>query len=243
MLSHRTRSGHRTSRLLLCTVAPAGLILTLVAGTAGVAGAKTSAKLTEAKKHLLVLSDMPKGWTTEKGTGGTGNGTNFPGAAALAGCIGIDPSLITQNPPEIDSPYYESKDQSMEVQDSVSVFPSAKNANASLAAIANAKTPACMSTAMNAPAIKSQIASSAGKGATVGAITVTPIDAASYGKGVAGFTMALPISGPGISVNANLTAVYFVHGNLGQQISFNGYGPPFPAALAQKLTAVAQGRL
>ena len=58
---HRTRSGHRASTLLLCTVAPAGLILALVAGTAGVAGSTTSAKLAEAKKHLLVLTDMPKG--------------------------------------------------------------------------------------------------------------------------------------------------------------------------------------
>jgi hypothetical protein len=243
MTRHHTRAGHRTARLLRCTVLTAGLLLTLVAGTAGVAGAKTSAQVTEAKRHLLVITDMPKGWTTEKGTGGTGSGSNFPGAAQLAGCIGIDPSLINQNPPQASSPYFQSKDQSLEVQDAVSVFTSAKKAKASLSAIANAKTPACMATAMNTPSIKSQVTASAGKGATVGTITVTPIDTGRYGKGVAGFTMALLVSAQGISVDAKLTAIYFVHGSLGQQISFNAYGPAFPLALAKKLTSVAQSRL
>jgi hypothetical protein len=240
----RTRTRHRTSTLLLSTLVPAGLLLTLVAGTAGVAGAKSSAQVTEAKKHLLVIADMPKGWTTEKGTGGSGSGSSaFPGAAQLASCIGIDPALINQNPPEADSPYFQSKDQSLEVQDSVSVFTSAQKANASLSAIANTKTPTCMTTAMNTPSIKSQFAASAGKGATIGTITVTPIDTASYGKGVAGFTMGLPIASQGISVDAKLTAIYFVHGALGQQISFNSYGPAFPVALAKRLTSVAQSRL
>ena len=74
---------------------------------------------------------MPKGWKTEKGSGGSGS-NNFPGATQLASCIGVPASLITSNPPEVDSPYYENKSGSLEVQDSVSVFPSAKTATAEL---------------------------------------------------------------------------------------------------------------
>jgi hypothetical protein len=34
-----------------------------------------------------------------------------------------------------------------------------------------------------------------------------------------------------------------VRGALGGQITFNSYGPAFPAALAARLTSAAQGRL
>ena len=99
--------------------------LTLGTQVAG-AGASTASSKAQAKKLLLVLSDMPKGWKTEKGSGGGGS-SNFPGATQLASCIGVPASLITSNPPEVDSPYYENKSGSLEVQDSVSVFPSAKS--------------------------------------------------------------------------------------------------------------------
>jgi hypothetical protein len=128
------------------------------------------------------------------------------------------------------------------VQDSVSVFPSARNAAASLAAIGNAKTPSCMTTLMNGT-FKSQIASAAAKGTTIGTITVTAADPANYGKGTSGFVMALPITSRGVSFTAMITAVYFVKGKLGQQITFNSYGPAFPAALSTQLTAAAARRL
>ncbi|HVB91337.1 MAG TPA: hypothetical protein VND70_04480 [Acidimicrobiales bacterium] len=51
-----------------------GLLLTVVAGGAG---ASTSSQKAQAKKALLVLADMPKGWTSAKSTGGGTN--NFPG--------------------------------------------------------------------------------------------------------------------------------------------------------------------
>ncbi len=186
---------------------------------------------------------MPKGWTTESGSSGNNGSNNFPGVKQLAACIGVPSSLLSANPPEADGPYYQSKDQSLEVQDSVSVFPSLKNARQQLAAISNAKTPGCTATIMNSAAIKSQITSSAGKGASVGTITVTPINPALYGTNTAGFTMVLPIKAQGISVIGHLTELYFINGRLGQNISFDAYGVTFPTSLAKHLTAVAIGRL
>jgi hypothetical protein len=218
------------------------LALSLTMGTqvAG-AGASTASNKAQAKKLLLTLSDMPKGWKKEKGSGGSGS-SSLPGATQLASCIGVPSSLITSNPPEVDSPYYENKSGSLEVQDSISVFPSAKAASEQLDALANSKTPACMTTLMNG-AFKAQIIGSAGKGATVGTITVTRADTADLPPGTTGLVMSLPITDQGISVDASLTAVYYIKGKLGQQIDFNSYGPVFPASLAESLTATALHRL
>jgi hypothetical protein len=216
------------------------LCLTLGTQVAG-AGASAASSKAQAKKLLLTLSDMPKGWKREKGNGGGGS-SNFPGASQLASCIGVPAGLISSNPPEADSPYYENKSESLEVQDSVSVFPSAKRAEADYNALANAKTPACMTTLMNG-SFKAQILGSAGEGATVGTITVTRADPADFAPGSTGLVMSLPISEQGVSLTAVITAVYYIKGKFGQEVDFNSYGPAFPTSLAQSLTATALHRL
>jgi hypothetical protein len=216
-------------------VIASGLFLGVLAG--GTAGGSSPAGKTQAKKALLVLSDMPKGW---KSTSSSGEGNNnFPGAKQLAGCIGVASSLIDSNPPEVDSPDFHSSNQSLEVDDSVSIFHSSKLADEEYAAISNAKTPTCMATLMNGP-FKAEIASSGGKGTTVGTITV---DHSSSPKGTSAFAVGLPITTQGVSVLAKLTIVYFVRGQLGQQITYYGYGPTFPASLEKHLTTVALRRL
>ncbi|HEY3843321.1 MAG TPA: hypothetical protein VGL48_08715 [Acidimicrobiales bacterium] len=237
-------AGLRFGSLALAATTVTATTATLTATlTATAAGASKASEKAEAKTHLLVLKDMPKGWTTESGSSGSNGPNNFPGVKQLAACIGVPSSLLSGNPPEADGPYYQSKDQALEVQDSVSVFPSVKNARQQLAAISNTKTPGCTATIMNSAALKSQITASAGKGASVGTITVTAINPALYGKNTAGFTMLLPIKAQGISVIGHLTELYFINGRLGQNISFDSYGVTFPASLAQHLTAVAIGRL
>jgi hypothetical protein len=216
----------------------AGLIL----GSQVTAGASPASSRAQAKKLLLTLHDMPKGWKTEKGTGGGGGSSSFPGATQLASCIGVAASLVDSNPPQSVSPYFENKSGLLEVQDTVSVFPSVSSATANFNALNNAKTPACMTTLMNG-ALKAQIIAAAGKGATIGTITVTKASLAGFPAGSSGIVMALPITDQGISINATLTAVYYRKGKLGQEIDFNSYGPTFPVSLAKSLTATALHRL
>jgi hypothetical protein len=204
-----------------------------------VAGASPASDRSQAKKMLLVLSDMPHGWKTEKRSGGGSN--NFPGATQLASCIGV-PTRLLKPPPPVVSPYFEDKGGSLEVQDSVSVFSSVTTAKAELGAMSNAKTPGCMTTIMNG-AFKSKIAASAGKGATLGTIAVTRVNSADFGPGTTGLVMSLPISEQGVSITAKITAVYFIKGKFGQQVDFNSYGPVFPASVAKTLTATASHRL
>lgn len=207
----------------------------------GGAGASTTSNKAQAKQYLLTLSDMPAGWKKEKGSSGGGSG-NLPGAQQLANCIGVSSKLVNSNPPEVDSPYYESKDESLEIQDSVSIFSSPKVAKAELAVIANAKTPACMATIMNG-SFKTKIEASAGKGAKLGTITVTRADPTQFGSGTTGVVMSLPITVQGASVTANIAAIYYVKGKFGQQVDFNAYGSAFPAPIAQSITTVAINRL
>jgi hypothetical protein len=218
------------------------LALCLTVGTqvAG-AGASAASSKAQAKKLLLVLADMPKNWKKEKGNGGNGS-SSLPGATQLAGCIGVPASLVTANPPQAESPYYENKSGLLEVQDSVSVFPSAKAAESAYNALANAKTPACMTTLMNG-SFKAQILGSAGKGATLGTITVSRADPADFAPGSTGLVVSLPISDQGVSLTAILTVVYYIKGKLGQQIDFDAYGPTFPTSLAESLSATALHRL
>jgi hypothetical protein len=236
--SHHRHAGHLVQRVVVLT-ATLGLLCGL---TATPAGASSSSKVAQAKKLLLVLSDMPKGWSKQKGSNNNGS-NSFPGAKQLAACIGVPASLIESNPPTAYSPTYQNKGDTQEVQDSVAVFSSAKVAKAQLAAIANAKTPACFAILMNSATFRKEMQASAGKGATVGTISVTAIDAADFPKGSAGFVLTLPVTEEGISLKAHFIVVYAVKGAFGQQVEFNSYGPAFPASIATSLTSVAVHRL
>jgi hypothetical protein len=216
-----------------------------LSGTFAAAGASTSSNLAQAKKHLLVLSDMPRGWTTEKGTGGSGGSGGsgaLPGGSQIAACIGVPTSLVNDNSPTSTGPYYQNKAQSLEVQDSVAVFPSTSRAQSELAAVGNPKTPGCLTSFMNGPG-KSSIEAQSGKGSTIGAITVTPLDPKVYGAGVVGFVMNMPVTYQGVTVPTRIVSVNAVKGRLGQSITYNSYGNPFPTSLAEHLDSVALGRL
>ncbi len=235
----------RTPRSRAVARAAAGLALgmSILFTTVPFTNAAGASGLTQAKGHLLGLSDMPKGWKTEKGTGGSGGSSTFPGATQLASCIGAPAQLITANPPEVNSPYYENKSGTLEVQDTVTVFPSAKNAKAEFAVVSNTQTPTCLTSIVNGQTFKSQLAGASGKGAVIGSITVVKKGTANYAPGVTSVAMSIPITYQGINITAQLTEVFFIKGNLGQQITFNSYDTTFPASLSRRLTALAASQL
>jgi hypothetical protein len=235
----------RTARSRAAAPAAAGLVvgMSLLFMAMPFANPAGASALTQAKGHLLGLSAMPKGWKTEKGTGGSGGSSAFPGASQLASCVGAPAQLITANPPEINSPYYENKGGTLEVQDTVTVFPSAKKAKAEYAVVSNTHTPTCLSSIVNGPAFKSQLATASGKDATIGTITVAKLGTANFAPGVTSVQLSIPITYQGLTITARLTEVFFVKGDLGQQITFNAYDTTFPASLSRRLTALATSRL
>jgi hypothetical protein len=214
----------------------------LVATSGSWAGASPSAALAEAKKHVLTLAAMPKGWKIEPGsTYSTGKNNNFPGQEQLASCIGVPAALIKANFPEEDSPYYQNKDGSLEVLDAVTVFPSARIAKTQYAAIAGSKTPRCYAALMNSSAIKSQLSSGAPAGTTIGTVTVTR--AAHLPKHTAGFTATIPVTSNGQSSTVHVTQVFMIKGHRGHQLSLSAYGAGFPASLSQRVATEAKANL
>ena len=221
----------------------AGVLSAGVIPGGGAGALSRSQAQAQAKGYLLSLRDMPSGWKSEGGvTTGGGSGA-FPGAKQLANCIGVSSRLITANAPQADSPYFTNPAQSLEVQDSVSVFPSGANARAELNAIGNAKTPSCMTTLVNTPSFKSKILGTSSSGATVGAVSVTRVPSGAYGPGSVGLVLTIPVSSQGTKVTAKLSEVFFIKGVLGHQLSFNSYNTTFPTALAKRLTVLAESRL
>jgi hypothetical protein len=105
------RSGTKV-QMTVASLVGSGLLMGTLGVGAGAGASSTSSAKAQARTHLLVLSDMPKGWRKEKGSSNSGS-SNFPGASQLASCIGVPSSLITSNPPSADSPYFQNYDGSL----------------------------------------------------------------------------------------------------------------------------------
>ncbi len=231
----------RTARRHLATgggalLLASALLLGLAAGPASAGG---SGELSQARKALLVLSDMPVGWTTAKSPN---NANSNVGNRQLARCIGVATSLIAENPPSVTSKQFQDTAGTLTVNDNVSVFPSTRNAAAEYATITNPKTPGCMTALASGP-LKAQLLGKPPKGVTVGTPLVSPTASSAFGAGVAGYSLSVPFTTHGTMVNVTVTNLFAVKGRLGHQITFTAIGVPFSIALEQRLASVAVSRL
>ena len=153
----------------------------------------------------------------------------FPGGAAY--------------PPEVDSPYFQNADGSLEIQDSISVFATAAQAKWSFNTLANSKLAGCMTALLNSYLSRNQP-----KGAKVGTMTMSPPLGSRFGPHTNGYITVAPITVQGVTMMMNQTLVAFVRGKLGQQILFTLYNTPgssssFPPSVIRHLVTVAQKRL
>jgi hypothetical protein len=228
--------------------APVGAVVGLLVGLLGgllvspgpVSAASTASKpqLAQARHALLVLSDMPSGWVTAKNT----NSNSDVGNAQLARCIGVAESLISENPPSVNSPQFQNRDATLTVDDNVTVFPSTKNAAAELAIARNAKTPACMTQIASGP-LKPKLFGKLPKGVTIGTPLVSPTASSAFGPGTAGYSLSVPVTTHGETLNLTTTQLYAVKGRLGQQVTFTSVGTPFSIPQEQRIMTAAVGRL
>ncbi len=238
--------GHRTIHPRWAagwTAALVALTGSLAVGASAPAGANLAAtsatsELAQAHKALLVLSDMPSGWETAK----TPNNPNSTvGDAQLARCIGVATSLISENPPSVSSKQFQNKAGTLTINDDVTVFPSAKNAAAELATVANKKTPGCMTSLASGP-LKQKLFGKTPKGLTYGTALVSATDASAF-PFTAGYSMSVPVVTHGVTVNITVTELFAIKGRFGQQITFTGVGEPFAIPLEQQIAAAAVRRL
>jgi hypothetical protein len=79
-------------------------------------------------------------------------------------------------------------------------------------------------------------------GVTLGAVLVSATDRSAF-PGTAGFSMSVPISERGVTVNVTTTELFAVKGRLGHQITFTSASQPFSIGVEQHLASVAVARL
>jgi hypothetical protein len=247
-LVRRSPRPTRTARTARGRHAAAGVVaacllgLAVLGSSATEAGASSStsssASLTQARKDLLVLSDMPAGWESTKNP----NTNSTLGDTQLAHCIEVARSLITENPPSVNSPQFQNAQGTLDVTDNVTVFPSAGNAAAEMAIARNPKYPSCMTTLASGP-LKAKLFGKLPKGTTVGTPLFSPVDTSAFGPGIVGFSMSVPITSQGVAINFNVTQLFVVKGRLGHQVQFTAVGSPFSLTLEQQIMAVAARQL
>ncbi len=197
-----------------------------------------SSEIAQARKAQLVLSDMPSGWKSAKPPN---NPNSTAGDTQLAHCIGIAESLISENPPSVNSPQFQNRSGSLTVDDDVTVFRSAGNALAEMGTAANKKTPGCMTALAQGP-LKKQLFGNPPKGVTYGTPLVSATDPTAF-PFTAGYSISWPAVTHGETVNITVTQLFAVKGRLGQQIVFSCFGSSFAIATEQRIATTALERL
>jgi hypothetical protein len=233
-----TAAWRRSATVVVTTVL--AVTLAVLGPLAAEAGAGASpATLAQARKDLLTLADMPSGWTSTKNPN-TGN--NTLGDSQLAHCIGVANSLITENPPSVNSRQFQNSQGTLLVADNVTVFPSAKNAATEYALGNNPKLASCLTTLATGP-LKTKLFGKPPKGTTLGTPLVSAIATSALGTGVAGYAMSVPVTAQGVTLNVTVTQLVTVKGRLGHQVTFTSVGAPFSMALQRQIMTVAARQL
>lgn len=218
---------------------PLGL-LTTGAGASSGSNSSNKAALAQARKDLLVLSDMPAGWTSTKNPNANNNSTL--GNKQLAHCIGVSSSLTAENPPSVYSPQFQNSGGTLTVADSVAVFPSDKNATAEYAIGTNPKLPSCLTSLASGP-LKKKLFGKLPKGTTVGTPLVSAVAPSALVPGVAGYSLSVPVTAQGVTLNVTVTQLMTIKGRMGHQVTFTSAGTPFSLAVEQQIMTVAVAQL
>ena len=149
-----------------------------------------------------------------------------PWSPQLASCVGIPARVAEIAPTKVQSPDFSSADKVDAVEDSVSVYPSAADAQAEFAAMAGSKTTACMNRVAS-PTLQKSMQQEAGSTTTVGVVSFAGLPAGAAAQNLAGFTVTIPIARGGRVLTVTSTQVDFVSGPLLHQVTFNGNGAAF----------------
>jgi len=186
---------------------------------------------------LLQLSDLPSGWSAGGAAAAPTKVT--PWSPQLASCVGIPTRVAKIAPTKVQSPDFSSADKVDAVEDSVSVYPSAAEAQAEFAAMAGSKTTGCMNSVAS-PTLQKSMQQEAGSTTTVGVVSFAGLPAGAAAQNLAGFTVTIPIARGGRVLTVTSTQVDFVSGSLLHQVTFNGNGAVFPAVLEEELLATVR---
>jgi hypothetical protein len=243
-MRQRRDSEHATStRHVMAGLVAVGVLgiaaMGLLASPAGARTGASAAATAQAHKALLVLADMPAGWTSTpsaKSSSTTVSG-GFTGAPpSLATCLGVPRQIVEALPPEVNSAQMSNQGGTLQVQDTISIFPSTTFAQEEYAAVSSHKAPGCLRSLLN-----SALGTSGGSGTAADALSVAR---ATSPEGTTALDLDTALTSQGTSQPIRQELILFVHGQLVDTLDLTGYGSStLPPALVQHLTSLARSRL
>jgi hypothetical protein len=122
------------------------------------------------------------------------------------------------------------------VQNSISIYPSAKYARQEFAAVSSRKTPGCISALLN------DVSGSGLGGGSAGSASVKRLPSA---NGTAAYSVDTTVTsqGAGAGTHTHLELVYLVRGQRGDALTVVSLGSSPSPALVARLVSVARSRL
>jgi hypothetical protein len=91
--------------------------------------------------------------------------------------------------------------------------------------------------------LKAKLFGKTPKSTSLGTPLVSPIASTAFGPGIVGYSLSIPITTRGVTLNVTVTQLIAVKGRLGHQVSFTSVGAPFSLALEKQIMAVASRQL
>jgi len=207
--------GDVSAKSTVNTTLPAGAAATSTS-TSTTVGTTTTVESDQAKAmaELLILSDLPAGWTSSPSDDSSSNSSGFggqDGSTQMASCLGVSAALLDANPPEADSPTFSSANQAETVDDEADVFPTDAAARADFSLFSSAKTPGCMSQVFNGP-LKSQLTQQLEAGQTFVSFTAAAESVPHLDDKSGGLRMTFVIAQSGIDVKVFIDLILVLKG-------------------------------
>jgi hypothetical protein len=208
-----------------------------------------------AAKALILLQDLPSGWTANgsvqtglsKTLGSSGSSQGGQGTGELdakAGqCLGGSAkTLLGMNLPEAQSPSFSSPDQKVGVEDSVDVFPSSSDADQAVSTFASTRGASCVQTIFSEYAASPPSTGTGSSTTSTSAPQVSVNVGPSPGLGDLSGVLTIKFSegsGGGLS-SIELDVTFIAKGPLFSAVSVSGYsGPPSASVISQAARAAA----
>src|SRR5271170_6376595 len=214
-------------------VAVAGFLVmgTAIVGVSSAASAhsvrhKESAIEALAQSKLIKSTALPGKWT--QSAYGSGGGSGGPSGNPPAVCNSLQEPGVDQNPPFVESPYFDQNGTSVEIQEEIDVYPTAQQAAKDLLFSETPKFQQCFVAGFNQQ--RGYEAKIIGHGVKVGlsASRVEPM--ARYGQAATDIRVTTPISGPGGTLTSYYDNVIIVQGRYEAIIEEADFQSPVPVA-------------
>jgi hypothetical protein len=213
----------------------AGLLAVTLAVSSGAAGSAVSPReKAQARQALLVLSDFPKGWKSAPNV--NFSTSDIGGDVHMARCLGVSPSSLEFNPPEVQSPTFTDLAGEAFVEDSILVFRSTSFARNEYASLTSPKTASCL---------QAQVAAQESTVTTLAPPPHVSLEKLPAPKGSVSYAVSYaPPGSENGSASPALVISFFTHGQFGDLVTAASVGTGTDVRpLAQRLLNVARSRL